>query len=95
MFTPSVVLAFLPAPIVRMDDYAGRRRIGVVFMDMPQSPSSLQTIRADALSEEKPNSVSVATGMTASFVVMFTIRRFPHRFDVQTGSRRSDAKAAF
>jgi hypothetical protein len=35
MFTPNVVLAFLPAPIVRMDDYAGRRRIGVVLVDMP------------------------------------------------------------
>jgi hypothetical protein len=35
MFTPSVVLAFLPLPIVRMDDYAGRRWIGVVLVDMP------------------------------------------------------------
>ena len=35
MFTPSVMLAFLPPPVVRMDDYAGRGRIGVVLLDMP------------------------------------------------------------
>ena len=35
MFTPSVVFGILPAPIVRMDDYAGRGRIGVILVDMP------------------------------------------------------------
>ena len=30
-----MMLAFPPAPIVGMDDHAGRRRIGVFLVDVP------------------------------------------------------------
>src|ERR1700683_3809421 len=36
-----------------------------------QSPSALQTTRADAPSEEKPHSAPVASGMAASFIAVF------------------------
>ena len=35
MFPPGVVLAFFPAPIVGVNNDAGRRGIGVIFVDMP------------------------------------------------------------
>jgi hypothetical protein len=35
MFTPGMVFAFRPPPIVGMNDDAGPRRIGVILVDMP------------------------------------------------------------
>ena len=71
MLLPYEVLAFAPAPVVWMNLDVHSRREGVVLVNVPAVPSWLQTIRAEALADERASKPSPAKAAAATLTRVF------------------------